>query len=210
VSAGFSATTRPYASLISEGDDGCQSQRDHQGITRSQPHYAPPLDAGPLTPIQQSQVWRCQPTHPATKTWRRERDSNPRNGFPFSGFQDHRHRPLGHPSASNSRPEIARSAVAAPSMGAMCHPSVTSGLGAQSPTLRHCIPRGRRPVLRRVLTATGHGAHSSAWPLASIARSRRRVARRSPAARPATPGSHAAAGPDSADRREGGRRADVP
>ena len=33
--------------------------------------------------------------------WRRERDSNPRNGFPFSGFQDHRHRPLGHPSASN-------------------------------------------------------------------------------------------------------------
>jgi hypothetical protein len=35
--------------------------------------------------------------------WRRERDSNPRNGFPFSGFQDHRHRPLGHPSASKSR-----------------------------------------------------------------------------------------------------------
>ena len=33
------------------------------------------------------------------RIWRRERDSNPRNGFPFSGFQDHRHRPLGHPSA---------------------------------------------------------------------------------------------------------------
>jgi hypothetical protein len=32
--------------------------------------------------------------------WRRERDSNPRNRFRFSGFQDHRHRPLGHPSAS--------------------------------------------------------------------------------------------------------------
>src|SRR6185312_12736552 len=31
--------------------------------------------------------------------WRRERDSNPRNRFRFSGFQDHRHRPLGHPSA---------------------------------------------------------------------------------------------------------------
>src|SRR5262245_26573119 len=30
--------------------------------------------------------------------WRRERDSNPRHGFPYSGFQDHRHRPLGHPS----------------------------------------------------------------------------------------------------------------
>ena len=34
--------------------------------------------------------------------WRRERDSNPRNPFGFSGFQDHRHRPLGHPSASKS------------------------------------------------------------------------------------------------------------
>jgi hypothetical protein len=34
----------------------------------------------------------------ASEGWRRERDSNPRNGFPFSGFQDHRHRPLGHPS----------------------------------------------------------------------------------------------------------------
>ena len=32
--------------------------------------------------------------------WRRERDSNPRNPSGFSGFQDHRHRPLGHPSAS--------------------------------------------------------------------------------------------------------------
>ena len=51
-----------------------------------------------------------------TGEWRRERDSNPRNGFPFSGFQDHRHRPLGHPSArpilfGNSR----RRAVTAPS-----------------------------------------------------------------------------------------------
>src|SRR5437868_3366321 len=33
--------------------------------------------------------------------WRRERDSNPRYRFRFSGFQDHRHRPLGHPSAAN-------------------------------------------------------------------------------------------------------------
>src|SRR4029077_16844242 len=31
--------------------------------------------------------------------WRRERDSNPRNRCRFSGFQDHRHRPLGHLSA---------------------------------------------------------------------------------------------------------------
>src|SRR5207302_10266814 len=31
--------------------------------------------------------------------WRRERDSNPRNGSPFSGFQDRRLQPLGHLSA---------------------------------------------------------------------------------------------------------------
>ena len=31
--------------------------------------------------------------------WRRERDSNPRPGFPGCGFQDRRLRPLGHPSA---------------------------------------------------------------------------------------------------------------
>src|SRR6266851_84357 len=35
--------------------------------------------------------------------WRRERDSNPRYPSGYSGFQDHRHRPLGHPSASNLR-----------------------------------------------------------------------------------------------------------
>jgi hypothetical protein len=43
-----------------------------------------------------------------TGNWRRERDSNPRHGFPYSGFQDHRHRPLGHPSASKNSPEFAR------------------------------------------------------------------------------------------------------
>ena len=31
--------------------------------------------------------------------WRRERDSNPRYGFPYSGFQDHPFQPLTHPSA---------------------------------------------------------------------------------------------------------------
>ena len=49
---------------------------------------------------------RCggQPS-PASSSegWRRERDSNPRNPSGFSGFQDHRHRPLGHPSASKLR-----------------------------------------------------------------------------------------------------------
>ena len=31
--------------------------------------------------------------------WRRERDSNPRYGFPYSGFQDRPFQPLTHPSA---------------------------------------------------------------------------------------------------------------
>ena len=31
--------------------------------------------------------------------WRRERDSNPRYGSPYSGFQDHPFQPLTHPSA---------------------------------------------------------------------------------------------------------------
>ena len=43
----------------------------------------------------------------STEGWRRERDSNPRYPSGYSGFQDHRHRPLGHPSASNIRPEFA-------------------------------------------------------------------------------------------------------
>jgi hypothetical protein len=33
------------------------------------------------------------------RQWRRERDSNPRYGFPYSGFQDHPFQPLTHPSA---------------------------------------------------------------------------------------------------------------
>ena len=33
------------------------------------------------------------------KEWRRERDSNPRYGFPYSGFQDRLFQPLTHPSA---------------------------------------------------------------------------------------------------------------
>ena len=35
-------------------------------------------------------------------TWRRERDSNPRYGFPYSGFQDHPFQPLTHPSAGGN------------------------------------------------------------------------------------------------------------
>src|SRR5215467_4303554 len=42
----------------------------------------------------------------ASEGWRRERDSNPRYPFGYSGFQDHRHRPLGHPSAAEFPPDI--------------------------------------------------------------------------------------------------------
>src|SRR5258708_15776501 len=35
--------------------------------------------------------------------WRRERDSNPRYGFPYSGFQDRLFQPLTHPSAVNQQ-----------------------------------------------------------------------------------------------------------
>ena len=41
----------------------------------------------------------CQPKLRGGKVsegWRRERDSNPRNPSEFSGFQDHRLKPLGH------------------------------------------------------------------------------------------------------------------
>ena len=37
-------------------------------------------------------------SHFREKGWRKERDSNPRNRFRFSGFQDRRIRPLCHPS----------------------------------------------------------------------------------------------------------------
>jgi hypothetical protein len=37
----------------------------------------------------------------ASEGWRRGRDSNPWYPSGYSGFQDHRHRPLGHPSDSN-------------------------------------------------------------------------------------------------------------
>jgi hypothetical protein len=56
-------------------------------------------DGEPL--IDWRKAWEVACKAAGLKIWRRERDSNPRNRFRFSGFQDHRHRPLGHPSASN-------------------------------------------------------------------------------------------------------------
>jgi hypothetical protein len=46
---------------------------------------------------------RSSLTSQASEGWRRERDSNPRYRCRYSGFQDHRHRPLGHPSRLRKR-----------------------------------------------------------------------------------------------------------
>ena len=64
------------------------------------------------------------PSPERERGWRRERDSNPRNRFRFSGFQDHRHRPLGHPSASKSGLNSLVSDVRR-SSPALCHQCVT-------------------------------------------------------------------------------------
>jgi hypothetical protein len=50
-----------------------------------------------LIGLREAQPRRSSPK--VSEVWRRERDSNPRNPSGFSGFQDHRHRPLGHLSA---------------------------------------------------------------------------------------------------------------
>ena len=44
------------------------------------------------------------PVRSGGDVWRRRRDSNPRYPSGYSGFQDRRHRPLGHPSASKLLP----------------------------------------------------------------------------------------------------------
>ncbi len=64
----------------------------------SQPLESPvPLSERPRT----SRVSQLQ-----LQNWRREWDSNPRYSCPYSGFQDRRLRPLGHPSYSYSISEL--------------------------------------------------------------------------------------------------------
>jgi hypothetical protein len=53
--------------------------------------------------------WEVEASAGQLVKWRRERDSNPRYGFPYSGFQDRLFKPLTHPSAPNK--DAARSAV---------------------------------------------------------------------------------------------------
>ena len=52
-----------------------------------------------------------------TEIWRRERDSNPRYGFPYTRFPSVRLQPLGHLSGDTSK------------AGLLCHSTVWSGAG---------------------------------------------------------------------------------
>src|SRR5579863_7059455 len=49
--------------------------------------------------------------------WRRERDSNPRYGFPYSGFQDRLFQPLTHPSAGGGVDRVSLSHLSVPTEG---------------------------------------------------------------------------------------------
>ena len=60
------------------------------------------------------------------------------------GFQDHRHRPLGHPSASTFPPEFARSVDRPPTFGSCVTASVTNGTMRDDP--------GRAARLQRELS----------------------------------------------------------
>src|SRR5207302_11093465 len=85
--------------------------------------------------------------------WRRERDSNPRYPFGYSGFQDRPFRPLTHPSAANKR-------GFSPVYNS--HPCVSRRLylhsgrtnGVQGPSWVHTSPTSCSASLRR----TGTGA----------------------------------------------------
>ena len=57
-----------------------------------------PCTSGPPKEHQQVAHWLIKVAI-SRQIWRREWDSNPRYSYPYSGFQDRRLRPLGHPSA---------------------------------------------------------------------------------------------------------------
>ena len=80
--------------------------------------------------------------------WRREWDSNPRYGFPYGGFQDRCHQPLGHPSG---RPQYLTASRCGPSRRAR------AGLGSASgaPRCSH-VSTGRHKRSRSFA-----GAHTS-------------------------------------------------
>ena len=62
-----------------------------------------------------------------TLWWRREWDSNPRYGYPYTGFRDRRFRPLSHLSGKPVRPvhgryACGRCSCANPRLNAVCNP----------------------------------------------------------------------------------------
>ena len=67
--------------------------------------------------------------------WRRGRDSNPRNRSRFSGFQDHRHRPLGHLSNLDWRGPL--HPAWRPSLACAPFRSLVESAGAPTPRLAH-------------------------------------------------------------------------
>ena len=72
------------------------------------------------------------------EVWRRERDSNPRNRFRFSGFQDHRHRPLGHLSTRTNIGTVSGRARTYIKKPAGMRSAIPAGVGS-APTLDHLI-----------------------------------------------------------------------
>ena len=113
-------TSRSARTSVSEdsddtGDGGIRAASDERNANRSKPgsHLSAPNDRSkwigtggiraesrrePRAGLKTSRSARTS----ESEDWRRERDSNPRNPSGLSGFQDHRHRPLGHLSASKS------------------------------------------------------------------------------------------------------------
>src|SRR5207244_5717753 len=79
--------------------------------------------------------------------WRRERDSNPRNGSPFCGFQDRRLQPLGHLSVLGIPKRFESIASFAVTANALNYEVRTE---VASPYLPRC--RGAIPAFARCLT----------------------------------------------------------
>jgi hypothetical protein len=100
-----------------------------------------------------------------SEEWRRERDSNPRWSFPHSGFQDHRHRPLGHPSAPLFYSEIRQFELSCPRQWSFRPPfraSHLSTFGFSSSGRRrspHVRVWPKTPLVRRVGRYRGSWRH---------------------------------------------------
>ena len=116
--------------------------------------------------------------------WRRERDSNPRNRSRFSGFQDHRHRPLGHLSAFLGKRGTSRSCYAVERMNTRpADPDLPRGLDdfpavhIRNERLRHRNRSGRRAGAG---TPRLSSQREGCWPQTAAAHSHGHSVRRCP------------------------------